>query len=266
MRQQLPRANLFNTEQWSLFCPSTRRSYQLSVALPPSYRSSEDEYPVVYLLDGDLLFGMAAGLTTVSHWCEGVPELIVVGIGYGITSYTQWDRLREVDFPVAEFQTRFEASDPTSNPRPDLFLRALTDDIIPGIDGAYRTLRTQRCLYGYSWGGFFTLYALLHQPDTFQYYLAGSPVLEIANDYLMRNDDRLREHTQENRIHLYLSMGETEHDGLAAFYRFTEFLNHQSYPGLQLTAEAYPAEPHGPEGTALTYLHGLRSVFRPDPR
>lgn len=265
VKPRIPRATLFDTEQRSLFCPSTGRTYQLSVALPPSYHTSDHEYPVVYLLDGDLLFGMAAGLTTVSHWCEGLPEIIVVGIGYGITSYTQWDQLRELDFPIADFKTQFEPSDPTGDPRPDLFLRALTESIVPDIDGAYRTRRTRRCLFGYSWGGFFTLYALFHQPDTFQHYLAGSPVLEIANDYLMSHDQRLRERRQQNRIHLYLSMGETEHDGLAAYHQFSEFLQHQRYPGLTLTAETYLSTPHGAEGTALSYLRGLRAVFRPNP-
>jgi hypothetical protein len=173
-------------------------------------------------------------------------------------SYGNWTSPSLSSEPSSSRQTRPPIRDRTC-------FCALTETILPDIDGAYRTLPTQRCLYGYSWGGFFTLYALLQQPDTFQHYLAGSPVLEIANDYLMGHDQRLRQHGTQNRIHLYLSMGETEHDGLTAYHRFTEFFHHQSYPGLTLTAETYPSIPHGAEGTALTYLHGLRTVFRPDP-
>jgi predicted alpha/beta superfamily hydrolase len=46
-------------------------------------------YPVIYLLDGDITFGMAARLTPAVHWSLGAPEVIVVGIGYDIESYAQ---------------------------------------------------------------------------------------------------------------------------------------------------------------------------------
>jgi len=86
----------------SLFCSTIGRDYHLSVALPESYATSNQAYPVIYLLDGDLFFGMAAGLTPTAHWSLGTSEVIIVGISYDIESYDQWSQLRERDLKSPE--------------------------------------------------------------------------------------------------------------------------------------------------------------------
>src|SRR5919202_1939990 len=102
MREQYARTALFGTEERTLFCPTRGREYHLSVALPESYMTSTQAYPVIYVLDGDLFFGMAAGLTSINRWFGGAPEAIIVGISYGMESYDQWVQLRERDFKIPE--------------------------------------------------------------------------------------------------------------------------------------------------------------------
>src|SRR4029450_2013998 len=70
------RASLFGTRQHELFCGHRGRSYVLSVALPEFYHDSDKRYPVVYVLDGDALFGMVASLTVCAVWAQEAPELI----------------------------------------------------------------------------------------------------------------------------------------------------------------------------------------------
>ena len=82
--------------------PTLGREYHLSVALPDSYGKSTQAYPVIYVLDGDIFFGMAAGLTPLNSWFSAAPEAIIVGIGYGMASYEQWVQLRERDFKIPE--------------------------------------------------------------------------------------------------------------------------------------------------------------------
>jgi hypothetical protein len=45
------------------------------------------------------------------------------------------------------------------------------------------------------------------------------------------------------------------------FRKFTDMLSDLNYPHLELTVEVYANVGHDPEGIALTYLHGLRSVY-----
>ncbi len=222
MREQYPRTALFGTEERTLFCPTLGREYHLSVALPASYGTSTRAYPVICVLDGDLLFGMAAGLTPLTQWLAGVPEVIVVGIRYDMASYDQWVQLRERDFKIPE--VRDAPPDSAAN----LFLDALTQEMLPFIEANYRTMPSDRALYGYSSSGFFVLYALFHRPDAFRRYLSGS--------------------------------------GDPHFHQLVAFFERENYPGLTVIPEIYAGERHGSEGVALTYLHGLRMLYPPAER
>jgi uncharacterized protein len=255
MSEQYPRTALFGTEERTLFCPTLGREYHLSVALPDSYRTSTQAYPVIYVLEGDLLFGMAAGLTPIARWFLGAPEAIIVGISYGMESYDQWVQLRERDFKIPE--VRDAPPDSAAN----LFLDALTQEMIPFIEANYRTIPSDRCLYGYSSSGFFVLYALFHQPDAFQRYLSGSGDLYIAYPYVIQHDAQLAARDAATPIQLYLSAGELEGDQFPYFHQLVAFFEQGNYPGLTLTTEIYSGEGHGSEGIALTYLHGLRRVY-----
>jgi uncharacterized protein len=256
MNENYPRKGLFDTEERTVFCAKVGREYHLSVALPESYTTSDQEYPVIYLLDGDVFFGMAAGLTPVAHWVGGAPEVIVVGINYDMDSYDQLRRLRELDFKVPEVK------DAPADSYADRFLDALTREIIPFIEANYRAVPSDRCLYGYSSSGFFVLYALCHQPNAFRRYLSGSGDLYSAYPYVIEHDQQLVARQPTIPIQLYLSVGELEEDMIPSFHQLIAFLEHESYPGLTLITEIYPGEPHGCEGVALTYLHGIRKVYQ----
>lgn len=255
MPEQYPRTALFGTEERTLFSSIRDREYHLSVALPDSYRTSTQAYPVIYVLDGDLIFGMAAGLTPLASWFSAAPEAIIVGIRYDMESYDQWVELRERDFKVPE--VRDAPPDSAAN----RFLEALTQELIPFIEANYRTLPSDRCLYGYSSSGFFVLYALFHQPDAFQRYIAGSGDLYIAYPYVIQHGAQLAARNPANPIQLYLSAGELEDDQFPYFHQLIAFLKQGNYPGLTLTTEIYAGEGHGSTGIALTYLHGLRSLY-----
>ena len=102
MSEQYRPTPLFGTEDRTLFSKTRGWDYHLSVALPEGYKTSTQAYPVIYILDGDFLFGMAAGLTRFSNWFRKVPEVIIVGIRYGMDSVDRWVELRERDFKIPE--------------------------------------------------------------------------------------------------------------------------------------------------------------------
>lgn len=255
MNNHYPRTDLFDTEERTLFCSAMGRNYHLSVALPLTYATSGQAYPVIYLLDGDLFFGMAAGLTSLMHWLSGPREVIVVGIGYGMESYEQWVHLRELDFklPVVPGAPAESSA--------DRFLNALTQEMVPFIEANYRTIPSERCLYGYSSSGFFVLYALFEQPDAFRHYLSGSGDFYHAYPYLIQHDEHLAARHSQDPIQLYVSVGALEEDQFPFFDELVAFLQGGSYAGLTVTTEVYAGEGHGPEGIALTYFHGIRRAY-----
>jgi predicted alpha/beta superfamily hydrolase len=257
MSEQHPRAALFGTEARTLFSTIRGRDYHLSVALPDSYPTSTQAYPVIYVLDGDFNFGVAAGLTRFSNAFRKVPELIIVGIGYDMATAEEFAALRDLDFDIPGVPGA--SPDSVSN----LFLAALTQEIIPFIDANYRTIPADRCLQGYSSGGFFVLYVLFQQPEAFQRYISGSAILNATYDYWIQHDAPLAARKASHPIQLYLSVGQLEEEDLPNFQRLVAFLEQGHYPGLTVSSEIYAGEGHGAEGIALTYLHGIARVYPP---
>ncbi len=260
MSEQRPRATLFGTEERTLFSTIRGRDYHLSVALPDSYKTSTQAYPVIYVLDGDFNFGVAAGLTRFSNAFRKVPELIIVGIGYDMETADEFAALRDLDFDIPG------APGASPDSVANLFLDALTQEIIPFINANYRTIPSDRCLQGYSSGGIFVLYALFQQPDAFQRYISGSAILNATYDYWIQHDAQLAARDASNPIQLYLSVGELEEDDIPHFQQFVAFLEQGAYPGLTVSSEIYAGEGHGSEGIALTYLHGIARVYPPVER
>jgi predicted alpha/beta superfamily hydrolase len=255
MREQYPRAALFGTEARTIFSTIRGREYHLSVALPDSYKTSTQAYPVIYVLDADFNYGVAAGLTRYSNWFRKVPELIIVGIGYDVATTDEFVALRDLDFDAPGMPGA--SSDSVAN----LFLDAVTQEIIPFIDANYRTNPSDRCLQGYSAGAIFVLYALFQQPDAFQRYISGSAILKATYDYWIQHDARLAARNAGNPLQLYLSIGQLEEDDMPNFQRFVAFLEQGNYPNLTVSSEIYAGEGHGSEGIALTYLHGIAMVY-----
>jgi len=255
MSEKYPRTTLFDTEERTLFCSTVSREYHLSVALPYGYETSQKTYPVIYVLDADIYMGMTVALTPLNHWFSKAPDAIIVGISYGMESYDQWVELREIDFNMPDIP------DAPPDSAANLFLDALTEELIPFIAANYRTKPADRCLYGYSSSGFFVLYALFHRPDAFQRYISGSGGLHIAVPYLIQHAEHLASRNTTKPIQLYLSAGELEEDHFPYIHQLADFLKKDDYPNVTVTTETYLGEGHGSEGAALTYLHGLRSVY-----
>lgn len=258
------RTFLSDTEQHEIFSPTRGRGYVVSVVLPEGYRSSDKRYPVVYVLDGDVILGMVASLTGVAAWMGEVAERITVCVGYGAESYDGWADLRELDLafpgtPVDDLRL------PASRPQPEVFLAALADDIVPFVDDTYRTDPGDRSLYGYSWGGFFVLYALLQRLPTFHRYLSGGAFGYWTMGYLCHQAQLVKESGRGLAARVFVAMSEHEAPScVAAMHEFVDTLTAAGGPDFRLVGEVFPTEGHNAAAVALTYLHGLGEVFAAD--
>lgn len=260
MNEGSTRVGLLQTESRKLFSHQVGIEYQLAVWLPASYASSGQRYPVIYVLDGDVIFGMATALLPPLSWFGQVPEMIIVGIGYN-RSMDEFFRLRELDFKIPEVQ----ADPPDSHA--DRFLAALKDELIPFVETNYRINPHERTLYGYSSSGFFTLYTLVNEPDLFRRYLAGSPDIDLSCPYLQAHDQKLASHESKYPIDLFLTVGDLENgasqSSLVKFNELAAAIRARSYPGLRLETQIYAGENHGSVGVALTFINGVRRFCSP---
>lgn len=165
----------------------------IRVLVPPGYDAPENatrKYPVLYLLDGQNLFD--ACLSEISHheWEvdetvyrlireHKIPPLIVVGIDYAGV-----DRAAEY-LPYKDYEGNPSMPDPVGKKFPGF----LTDEVMPLVNGRYRTLQgpENTGLGGSSYGGVATLYALLAKPREFGFGLIESAPLGVGMGQLVRD-------------------------------------------------------------------------------
>ncbi len=56
--------------------------YVIYISLPPEYLNSDKTFPVIYVLDGDLTFGIAYNSRVLMSYGKEIPEAILVGLAY----------------------------------------------------------------------------------------------------------------------------------------------------------------------------------------
>ena len=158
----------------------------LRVWLPPGYSdptSATKRYPVLYLFDGQLLFDRCTSQPFPDEWHvdetltdliakKVVEPLIVVGI-----DNAGRDRTDEY--------SRYNSAFANAPQKLSAFMR---DEILPLIDGRYRTVRdrSHRGVGGASLGSLAALTLLLDQPDTFGLGLLESTSLQDGNGRVLQ--------------------------------------------------------------------------------
>ena len=196
-----------------------------TIYTPPAYENGTAQYPVVYLHHG--------GGGDEDAWTDlgRVPEIMDNLIAKGkiepmivVMSNIYSDEVASRDYI---------ATVPPPGSRPDdmSFPKALVTDLIPFIDGTYRTLADaeHRAIVGLSRGGMMSFYAGLTNLDTFAWIgsLAGGfpnlpgAVKEIeppANIDDLRGPDRTRSFDKDTVLKLFPMLNKDANDKIKLLY------------------------------------------------
>ncbi len=187
------------TELKTIFSEEVADSFYLYIRVPKNYETENKSYPVLYLLDGDISFNMATSIVRYLQYGNDVPEIIIVGIGYGTMMNDNKINFRERDYTFSK-NDLFKQSGGA-----DKFLNFIKSELIPFVEKNYRTSGT-RILSGYSLGGLFTTYSLLKEKNLFSSYIAGSPYLKSDIDSLLILSNSLENFDGK----LFITIGELE--------------------------------------------------------
>jgi uncharacterized protein len=239
---------------------SNGRTYQIYVELPPSYaREPSRHYPVLYLCDGYWDFKLVSSILGGLLFDNDAPEMILVGLGYPGAN-PDFGALRSYDYTPVRAPN--DPQGKTTGHAPE-FLKVLETEIIPLVEREYRVDRSFRALGGSSLGGLFTLYAMFERPGLFQGYIAPSPAVDWAKDWLMGREAAYAAANKDLPVRLFVSGASEEWPTfLAAIRRFDERLQGRHYPGLRYTWRLIDGERHA--GTKPeSFNRGVRFVFAP---
>ena len=145
------------------------RDFHVYVRLPRGYEDSDESWPVIYLLDGGILFPMLAPYHFMLTLDGIAPEAIIVGISYGGLGFANGN-MRSTDYTAASAEVDHYGGAP-------VFQSFLQDQLLPSIDERYRTDPQRRVIVGQSLGGQFVLYTALTRPGLFWGHIAINPAL-----------------------------------------------------------------------------------------
>lgn len=242
-------SNLYNAQKNFFNSESVDDSFHIYISLPDGYDESVKRYPVLYVLDSDVAFGMAASIARYLQIGDNIPELIVVGIGYGALDKSAGEKRRR-DYR------------PAKSGGSEKFLIFIKDELIPFIDSNYRTIPEDRTITGYSIGGLFALYALFTQPDIFNRYIVGSPSLSWDNYSIFDFEESSVDKLKEKSMNVFISVGseESEDKFFEPIDQLVIQLQERNYSGLTLSTKVFQGSTHL-MGPPESLTHGLLSVF-----
>jgi predicted alpha/beta superfamily hydrolase len=253
---------IYNTAVHTLPRSANGRDYRITVGLPGSYGGRpERRYPIMYITDAYWDFKLLASIEGGLAYDQVAPEFILVGIGYPGEA-PDYDRLRRYDLtPVPDPRPEVAAKGPTGHAGE--LLGVLEREIIPFVEQRYRADSSYRVLGGSSLGGLFAIYVMLTKPALFQAYVAPSPAVAYANDWLFSYEEAFAKAGTPLAARLYLTAAEKEDPAFVdAIKRFEERLHQRAYPGLVHELRVVEGERHS--GTKPeSFNRGVRFAFAP---
>lgn len=165
-------------------------------------------YPVLYVLDGNAAFPVAAFLArgfASRREVTGHPQVLVVGIGYpGEADFDVPARLRDYTFSAS----RPEAV--ATQGGADRLLDVIEQQIKPLVATQYPIDLSRQALFGHSLGGLFVLHTLFTRPASFSTYLASSPSIWWDGHRVMAALPRLADMPAGLRPRVQISVGALE--------------------------------------------------------
>lgn len=267
-------AQIINTEQIQLYSKIINQDYELYIALPDGYAQNDSLYPVLYLTDANTYFGMMADMTRGLQWVGEMPETIIVGIGYPISSFEtddeRWEkwlawRMRDLSpTNTAQIDESF-AIEGVRSGGADRFLQFLEKELFPYMEQNYRVKINQRTYTGFSLGGLFGLYTMFQRPGLFQRYLVGSPSIWYDDKLILQSEQDYADKHSDLSVELFLAVGELEEEVNAGMVRnmleLTSKLKSRKYQNLSLAWDILDGETHM-SAPSICFQRGLRFFFR----
>jgi uncharacterized protein len=278
--ESLGLSTLAGTKSWNFQSQIVEQEFVIDIAAPFAPGPAGQRYPVVYVLDGDGTFGIAAQTARLLQLARALPPLVLVGVGYRLNPHAdaigRMFGLRTRDFaPTIDHNYVAQgraAPAPFTHPhdiqpgQADKFLEFMNEELKPFISSQYATDEEDQSLVGISLGGLFVLHALFTSPTSFRRYLAGSPSIWWDQCVLFQEEEALAKRIKELPARLFLSAGALEEQDAPAYlpvsnvHRLAAQLLGRNFPGLQVMCHIFPDETHASVVPA-TISRGLRLLF-----
>ncbi len=247
----LPEVSIQGTKMMTFHSAIVDQDYDLYINLPGNYSDTTKKFPVLYVLDGQWDFTLAQSLYGQQYYDGFVPAMIVVGITWGGKN-PDYDNLRARDLtPTSSNMGNKYGNAPK-------FLECIKKEIIPLVESNYRVDKSNRALMGSSFGGLFTLYAMLKETNLFNRYMLTSPAVNWDNGIIYTYEKEYSEKNTSLPVRLFIGWGSYEDQ--TVFQKFVDVLKSRNYKDFNLST--YEVQGCGHSGAkAYGFTKGFQFLY-----
>ena len=192
---QIDKYQTINGEKLTLESKILNEEKEIYIGLPGNYNDSI-EYPVIIVLEGEVVFETFAPITKLMGQMNEIPACIVVGIPF----YN-----RHLDY-APKLSVHPESGNA------DKMLDFYRLELFPLLDSLYNC-NNDRIIWAHSaLGGIFCTYLLLGSDNQFTGILSSSPNLRRMKEYIEK-DNAFEGLSKKGKIFYYLTFGSNEPEG-----------------------------------------------------
>lgn len=238
---------------FSLPSPETGTEYRIYVESSPS--AKDRTRPAVLFMDGDDQFEAAVEAYRAGHAAGEIPDLLLVGIGYG-ASYTKPGNRRVRDYTPTAMPTE------TGSGGADAFLTFLTRTLWPELHRRYAVRDDHRGLAGHSLGSLLVVHALFQPKPFFDRLLASAPSLWWDDRASLCAAQNLQRTGIALPARLFLSAGEEDTASMTGdLTLLEEQLVALPFSQLEVISRRFPGHDHY-NVLPIAFRTGLTTLFR----
>lgn len=245
-----PNVEIKGTQVQNIFSEIMNQEYELHIHLPRYYDDAARKFPVLFIIDSQWDFALINSIFGSQYYDGFVPEIVIVGITWGGKDVNV-DKLRARDF-TPSIQIQYGETGRATD-----FLKFFRNELIPFIEKNYR-VSTDRGLVGSSFGGLFTLFAMLTETDLFNKYFLTSPSLQWDNGLLFKLEEEYSKKNSELNLSLYMAMGSYEE--LSIFNKMVDILKSRNYKGFRFDHKIIEGAGHS-GAKAEGFTRGMQFVY-----
>ena len=244
--------------------------YDVWTWLPPAYDASEDAFPLLILLDGEMFLGGAIDTVTLMSSIGEARPSIIIGVAtappgnHGIQrtiDYSAEVPTEEIQAPPAGapfnfwdiYKQMFAAENMAFEDGfggTDAFLAFLTDQVLPAMSERHRVDPNEIGVAGHSSGGDFAVDTLLRKNSPFSRFIVGSFGTDVLERTLAAREKAFAETAAIRPISIFCGYGGAEEEdpylteyidrGVALMARLKA-----SDPDLEVIVRGFERETHG---------------------
>jgi predicted alpha/beta superfamily hydrolase len=242
------------SEAFEISSKQTGDVHPVSVYLPPGYDSDPNaSYPVLVLLDSNLLFGEAQTAINLFALEGSITPPILVGVGY---------RGDDFDSFMKKRMRYFASAVETDNSGAEGFSRFLEKELLPQIARRYKADASHQTLFASALPGLFGAYELFNESTPFNNFILAGPRLWWNEGAFFQHEQGFSETNTTLNAHVFASVGLADDKKYVdAWRRFVSVLQNRSYQGLTLETDSYEMAGHF-DGMMEAIIHGIRAIYK----